>query len=352
MRLIHHLILPLLLAIGLASCANELPELPASEEPLTINDGFFRQDIPIWTPDGVLHTEVVFRLRALRHERRVIMMIPGTLANGAGYYDIGGGGGFNAAELLAREGYVVVLVDLPGSGESYRPANGATQTAEYIAAALQYVGDVYREVADGRRIDVYGETGVGTQVALLLARRSWVRSVVMTAPAYIQFGNSPPVVGTLFNPAFYAFLDTVPDGYLPQDPMQIGFFLSTSDPSIVPAAITAIVGPPPATLGVAPYYDLRDNGALGPSGAMQRLASPVVAAEPARRPALIIGSDPDFVGDPAGTAEMVAAYGATGGGHADSLIINGASHLMRFDTIAEGPDSVFWTPILDFLDSH
>jgi len=84
-----------------------------------------------------------------------------------------------------------------------------------------------------------------------------------------------------------------------------------------------------------------------------RLASPIVAAEPARAPALFLQGSPDPMGSEAGTAEMVAAYGATGGGEAEVVTISGASHLMRFDLgLADGPESVFWSAELEFLASH
>lgn len=344
--------LAILIPMFLVACAPTPSETESVvESELTISAGIVRQDIDLWTPAGTVHTAAVYELGArLRPNRRVILLVPGTLANGGAYYDIDRGGGFDAAEILARAGFIVGIVDLPGTGLSYRPANGADADSVLGASAVARAALAYRIRFLVPTVDVYGETGVGGNVALLMARNSYVRSVVITAPAYLQFG--PATAPTLFNPAFYAGLDMIPDGYLPQDPAFIGFFLSTSDPSIVAEAVPAIVGPSPATLGVAPYFELRDHGALGPSGAMLRLASPIAAAEPARAPAFIVGSDPDFIGDPGGTLELADAYGATGGGDAEVLILDGASHIMRFDTLADGASSVFWSAVLDYLAAH
>jgi len=340
-----------LLILGLPACSPADDPTASAEGALSISNGLVRQSIDMWTTEGVIHTSAVYAVGArLRPTRRVILLVPGTLANGGGYYDIDRGGGFNAAEILARNGFIVGIVDLPGSGLSYRPANGADATAERGGRAVARAALAYRIRFRVPTVDVYGETGVGGNIALLMAREDYVRAVVITAPAYVQFG--PATAPTLFDPGFYGFLDSIPDGYLPQDPAFVGFFLSTADPSIVAEAVPAIVGPAPMTLGVGPYFDLRDHGALGPSGAMLRLETPVVDAAPARADALIIGSDPDVVGDPAGTIEMVDAYGTTGGGDADALVIPGASHIMRFDTLADGPTSLFWSAVLSYLAAH
>lgn len=340
----------LLYALFVFGCATDSSS-PALVEPLTFSQGFARQSFDVRTRDGDVHAEVVLRAASLCAERRLIVMVPGTLANGAGYYDIARGTGYDAAELLARAGFIVVMVDLPGTGRSFRPADGretgvtvATRAVRTVALRARALFGVYGG------IDVYGETGVGTNVALLLAREPWVRSVVLSATFYEQFG---PFSAQLFDPAFHAGLDMLPTGYLPQDPAFIGFFLATSNPAVTPEAVAAIVGAAPQELGTGAYYDLRAAGALGPSGATLTLERPVVAAEPAQADALIIQGSPDFIGSEDGTSALVAAYGLTGGGEATELVLPGASHLMRFDSvIADGPASPFWSAALDFLTSH
>lgn len=115
--------------------------------------------------------------------------------------------------------------------------------------------------------------------------------------------------------------------------------------------MSACVGPVPTEIGTGALYAVRDAGfdPLVPF----RLASPIVAAEPAMAPALFVQGSPDFIGSESGTAELAAAYGATGGGSATVVVLPGASHLMRFDAVtSDGPSSPFWSSILSFLASH
>lgn len=221
----RHLIQLILLPLSslLFACA-AAPEVAVSTEGLTATNGFFRQGIDVPTVEGVVHTEVVFRASALlRRDPRVVVMIPGTLANGAAYFDIAPGTGFDAAEVLASQHYVVVLVDLPGSGQSFRPADGRDADIPMAARAVRRVSVLYRAALHAHGgVDLYGETGVGTNVGLLLAREPWVRSFSASAVFYLQFG---PAAGQLFDPGYYAFLDSLPTGYLPQDPAFIGLLL-------------------------------------------------------------------------------------------------------------------------------
>lgn len=338
-----------MMVLMMLGCANA-PEVEVTTDGLTADHGFFRQELDVPTVEGVVHTEVVFRAGAfLRHDRRVVVLIPGTLANGAAYYDIAQGTGYDAAEVIARENFFVVLVDLPGSGESFRPADGRDADIAMAARAVRRVSQAYR-IAVGAHggVDLYGETGVGTNVGLLLARETWVRSFAASATFYLQFG---PAAGQLFDPNYYLFLDSLPTGYLPQDPAFIGFFFGAADPAIQAQAVAACVGPAPTEIGTGAFYDIRDAGfdPLVPF----RLASPIVDAAPAEAPALFIQGAPDFIGSESGTAEMVAAYGSTGGGEADLVVLPGASHLMRFDIgTSDGAASPFWSALRAFWAAH
>lgn len=352
MRFVHLFCAFLALAAGCAASPEAIPV--SAEHELSIDNGFLRQSIDLPTPAGVVHTEVVFRASAWsRHDRRVIVMIPGTLANGAGYYDTARGTGYDAAEILARRGHFVVLVDLPGSGSSYRPASGIDTGTVVAANAVRTAALTYRWLvgADGG-VDLYGETGVGTSVGLLLARESWVRSYVASATAYEVFG---PAGGSLFDPGFRGFVRSF-GGYFPQDPGFIGSFFPSSDPAIVAQAVAACMGPAPQEIGTGTFEDLWAipfTVGTGPFGPEFTVAHPIVEAAPAVAPALFIQGSPDPLGSEAGAAVMTSEYGSTGGGAATLVVLPGATHLMRFDIgIADGPSSPFWSAFLDFLASH
>jgi pimeloyl-ACP methyl ester carboxylesterase len=281
----------------------------------------------------------------------MMAMVAGTLANGAAYYDIARGTGYDSAEVLARTGYYVLLVDLPGTGASYRPADGRTaRTPLNVDAVLDTAYLLAPLLGVTRGVDLYGETGVGTNAALLASTRPFVRTVSMSAAFYMQYG--PVAAASLFNPGYFAFLDSLPDGYQPQDPSVFPFFFGEADPAVQAEATAACLGPTPWVFPTGVVYELHDH--WGPDSVTTlRLASPMFDAVLSRVPAFIIQGSPDFLGSEAGTAEMVAAYGTTGGGHATMLTIPGASHLMRYDVaVSNGPTSPFWSAELAFLAAH
>lgn len=316
-----------------------------------MNTDYTRQRLDVLTSEGLVHAEVVLDERAVSaSDPRLIVMIAGTLANGARCFDVARGSGYCAAEVLADAGFVVVLVDLPGTGESVRPADGRRADAAMGARAVANVVATASEMFGiSRGVDVYGEAGTGTFVALLLARESWARTVILSSPTYTLFG---PATATLFTPEYGALFAASPEGYLPQNPHQISLFFEAAEPSIRDVAVMACMGPTPQTIGAGRMVDLML--ACGPdTPATLRLARPVVTAEPARAPALVLQGSPDLVGSDAGTAELVADYGKSGGGRAELAVLPGASHVMRFDRgLGEGPASPFWSRVLRFLRAH
>ena len=181
----------------------------------------FRVNTRVITPVGRVAVRLVFTLGSLlRDDRRVIVLVPGTLANGAAYYDVQAPGfdGFNAATVLARQSLIAVLPDLPGTGGSDRPADGRAVTIETDATVVRAVALTAGLVFGAPKIDIYGETGVGGNVALRLARESWVRTITGSGMLYLEPG---PATLVLFTPEFGALLDSLPGGYLPQTADQI-----------------------------------------------------------------------------------------------------------------------------------
>lgn len=305
--------------------------------------------LSVYTQKGKVYGELTVSPAALQaRERRMIVLVPGTLANGGGYYSVEVEG-YNTVDLLARRGAFVLVVDLPGTGKSYKPHGASIRVTEQ-AAAVRALARPIALALGVQGVDVYGETGVGGNVALMLARENWIRSIVGSAMFYKQFGPAMGEAG-YFDPAFRAVLDSLPNGYMPNDPVALEtvFFAAAPD-HVRPLAVAATVGEAPWVIPSSPFYDLLDlSGPDTPT--TYRLADPIVEAAPARAPALFIQGVPDFVGDVAGTYEMANEYGTTGGGTAQVIELQGATHLMRFDEgISDGPSSPFWQPILAFLD--
>lgn len=352
----HSIRLALLFSLSLAfcACAPVPDEAVADEAPLIYEDGFLRQDIDVPTLRGVIHTEAVYAPGSRYSGARVVLMIPGTLANGAGYYSIDEEG-YNAARVLADAGFIVALIDLPGSGESFRPPDGRVVDSDYAAWALARVRLAYAWRFGVTRFDVYGETGIGTSVALRVAREPWVRSVALSAVFYREFG---PRAGALFDPGFRGFIESnaAGNGYAPQNPDLISGFFGAADPDVQAAALAACIGPAPYSMSIGAFDELFAipfSVGSGPFGPLFILDHPIVDAAPARAPALLVQGSPDPIGSEAGTEELRAAYGSSGGGVATVVTLPGASHLMRFDSaISDGPASPFWDAVLTFYAAH
>jgi alpha-beta hydrolase superfamily lysophospholipase len=288
----------------------------------------------------------------LRHDRRLVALMPGTLANGAGYFevDVPGFEGFDAVGVLARNGYCALAVDLPGSGGSGRPADAMDLRAADLAAAVAQVARPVSLLLGVWRWDVYAETGAPTPAALLLARRADVRSLVISSPFYLRFG---PGSAPAFDPGLRAFAAVSP--YFPIDAALIGPFFGASPAPLQSVALDAILGPAPHAVPTGPAFNeiAEVPFEVDPATGEFVLAFPIVDAAPARADALLLQGAPDFVGSEAGTAALAARYGEGGGGYAELVVIPGASHLMRFDTAyGDGPGSAVWAPVLAFLASH
>lgn len=305
------------------------------------------------TSQGTIAARLWLSARCLlKHDRRLVVLIPGTLANGAGYYemDVAGFEGFDAAGVLARAGYCAMSIDLPGTGESFRPDNAMNLRAADNAAAVAEVARPVSLLLGIRHWDVYAETATATPPALLLARRHDVRSLIISSPFYLRFG---PASAQAFDPGVRAVAAVTP--YFPMDPALISLFVGAAPAQVQAAAIPAILGPVPHAIPTGAAFNEIAEVPFSVDSVTNEfvLAFPIVDAGQARIDALILQGSPDVIGSEAGTDAFVAAYGVAGGGAADLVVIPGASHLMRLDAaFGDGPGSAVWSPILAFLASH
>ena len=340
-------------SVALASASSRSTEHTRSGEGIANAINLLRVSLRVPTSQGTIAARLWLTPRCLlQRDRRLITMIPGSLSNGAGYYEVEVAGfeGFNAVSVLARAGYCTLTIDLPGSGDSDHPSNAMDLRAVDNATAVAQVARPVALLLGVRRWDVYTETGAPTPVALLLARRADVRSLVVSSPFYKRFG---PGSGAAFDPGFRAFVASTP--YFPIDAAFIGAFFGTSPAPVQSAAIDAILGPVPHAVPTGTAFNeiAEVPFDLDPLTGEFVLSFPIVDAGPALADALLLQGSPDFVGSEAGTAELAERYGASGGGNVETVLIADASHLMRFDaTFGNGPASAVWAPILDFLASH
>ena len=320
---------------------------------ITIDGDLMRVSLRVPTAQGTIAARLWLTPRCLlQHDRRLVALMPGTLANGAGYYevDVAGFEGFDAVALLARAGYCTLAIDLPGTGESDHPADAMDLRAADLAAAVTEVARPVARLLGVRRWDVYAETGAPTAAALLLARRTDVRTLVISSPFYLRFG---PGSAPAFDPGLRAFAVVTP--YFPIDAALIGPFFGASPAPVQSMALDAILGPAPQAVPTGAAFNEIAEVPFDIDAATGEfvLAFPIVDAGPARADALLLQGAPDFVGSEAGTAALAERYGASGGGYAEHVVIPGASHLMRFDAAyGNGPGSVVWAPLLAFLAAH
>lgn len=327
-------------------------EMTSSQSALSAGDGLVDIALTIPTSRGVVAANLWLSPQCLlKRDRRLVALVPGTLANGGGYYEVNipGRPGYFAVSVLAKAGYCALSVDLPGTGGTYHPGPGQDIRTEDNAFAVAKAARPIASVLGISKWDVYGETGLGSNAVLLLAQRHDVRSATIASSFYRRFG---PFSGQLFDPGFRAFVAVTP--YQPLDAAFLAPFFFATLPDVQPAAIAATAGPVPQAIPTGVFNELAEIPfTFDPSAGEFVLDEPTIEAEPARAPALILQGSPDPVGSEAGTAELVAAYGATGGGTVSEITIPGATHLMRFDAVtSDGPSSPFWSSILSFLSAH
>lgn len=342
--------------VSAVSMTQALANSPASTRRLDGVDGhgdLVRVPLRVPTTQGTVAATLWLTPRCvLQHDRRLVALMPGTLANGAGYYevDVAGFEGFDAVAVLARNGYCALAIDLPGTGASSHPADAMDLRAVDVASAVAEVARPVSLLLGARRWDVFTETGAPSPAALLLARRADVRSLVIASPFYLRFG---PGSAPAFDPGLRAFAASSP--YFPIDASLIGPFFGASPAPVQAVALDAILGPAPQAVPTgASFNEIAEVPfEVDPATGEFVLAFPIVDAAPARVDALLLQGSPDFVGSEAGTAALAARYGESGGGRADLVVIPGASHLMRFDAVlGDGPGSAVWSPVLAFLAAH
>ena len=233
--------------------------------------------------------------------------------------------GYDMTDMLAREGFFTFSVDLIGYGESSKPANGNDATfarhQEALEAALRYIR-FFRLVP---KVDVYGEGLGGALASQLAADATRVRSAIMTDQVYLE-----QIAGPSQDPAFRAFVESDEDGYIFVAPEVIQQFLITSPPEVADYFASTQSGLTPATAFTLafdlPFFDPRE----------------------AAVPGLYIQSELDFEIELSDTEALVADYGATGGGEATLLVVEGAPRGARFGA----PDDAAFlqAAVMDFLD--
>lgn len=253
---------------------------------------------------------------------RAVLLLPGPIATSR-FFRIPVPG-YDAVEHLTRAGFSCFAVDLPGSGESSGPEDGRDAGVEHQVEALHHVIRGLGETRALPRIDVVGESWGGALASQLSADAERIRSCVMVS---VLYRSSTPLADQMFrSPGFRAFLDSLPDGYMPVNDQIWGPLMARSAAEVREWTLAHQGGRYPA----APMYAVMDLPYFDPSIA--------------RVPGLVIHGQADDRQDTADARALAADFGPSG---AEFVSLADAGHIPRVE-----PPPVrdrFWRNVLDFL---
>jgi len=280
-----------------------------------------------------------------RIAERLIVMLPGPTAN-ADWFLIDADG-YDAPAFLAEEdGDTVVALDPLGVGQSDGPADGSITDTDWQLPYMRNALWQLRLRFLAAKVGVYGEGGLGGELAIKLAGDplaplfvNWVSASAMLYRESTDFTRAAAM-----SPEAQAGLDFIKQvfgGYLPTEAANYDGFLANAG----------------ASQDVIDFTHATQPG-LYATGPMRSLAfadlpdHPLYDPRPAHVDALVFWGTADIVAMPGDVEEMTADYGSCGGGRARYVAINGGGHLMRLGPSANGPDSPFWSEFRQFARHH
>ncbi|WP_394840825.1 alpha/beta hydrolase [Pendulispora brunnea] len=280
-------------------------------------------------PRRRVHAVEKFTLRSwLRPERRVVLLLPGTIVK-SNFYDIDVDG-YRFQSDLAKAGFFTFAIDSEGSGESSYPDDGHSVTHSFLVDEGRMVLNAIRVLRGVPRVDVLGEANGGAVAAELCADPA-ARTCVMSSMIYRT--GTPFFTSVYFDPAFIAMIDNQPKGYMNVTEAMY-FNIAPRSPEPVAAEIFA---KQPGTYAVDPM--LAHTHGL-----------PWFDPTHARAPGLIIQGTVDDIATQSDAEDLQASYGSIGHGRAELVRIAGANHTPR---IEKAPfNTEYQTAVLSFLNAH
>lgn len=230
--------------------------------------------------------------------------------------------GYNGGEMLARQNMFAFAVDLIGTGESFRPANGNDVFFEDNVDGLEAVVRYIRFFRWVPKVDLLGE-GVGAALATQLAADSHrIRSAFLVSNLYLEQQDGPAT-----DPAFIEFLLSLPDGYVFVGPETFSVFYPGSPPEF------------------QAFFDETQQGFYPVASFTVALELPFYDPGVARVPGLVVQGEFDLVATPEDAAALAVDYGTDG---ADLVILEGVGRAPRFETPEAA--ATFWDLVFDFFD--
>lgn len=123
---------------------------------------------------------------------------------------------YSVLDFLARQGYRAFGVDFRGFGQSSKPADGKTVTAELCLADTLKVMEAIRQIVGCERVSLLG-VSFGSFIAAMAAERApaLVDKLVLTGFFYAALN---PIAMQTLTPDTMQALAMAPDGYMPPAP--------------------------------------------------------------------------------------------------------------------------------------
>jgi pimeloyl-ACP methyl ester carboxylesterase len=303
-------------------------ELATESEALSLGNQVFSLEHHIQLSNNVnLHVLEKFTLKSIvRPHRRALLMATGTLVTND-QWNVPAP--YNALERAARAGYFGFSASYEGYGESSKPADGKVVTAERLLGEMGQVVEWIRHHRLVRRVDMLGAS-LGSSLAVELGgthspiNRRHIGHVIVTANVYK--GVTPLFEAMFFNPAFRAFLESVPNGYLQTAPESYGPVLASAEPAAA-AWVSA---------------NLPGLYAVGPT--LEGFDLPVFPAQNGRAPLLQFWGDQDPITPLSDVQRFQSEYG----GRACLSVLAGGGHSPYYEPVKE----TFWSQSFAFLDGE
>jgi pimeloyl-ACP methyl ester carboxylesterase len=301
-------------------------DIAVDSQALSLADPVFSLEHHIQVSSNVnLHVLEKFTLRSvLRPHRRALLMATGTLVTNQ-QWNVPGP--YNSLERAARAGYFGFSASYEGYGQSTLPADGKSVTAERLLGEMGQVVEWIRHHRLVRRVDMLGSS-LGSSLAVELGgthspiNRRHVGRLILTANVYK--GVTPFFEAIFFNPEFRAFLQSVPNGYLPTGPESYGPVLAFAEPAAAAWVSANIPG----------IY------AVGPT--LEGFDLPTFPAQDGRAPVLQFWGDRDPITPLSDAQQFQTEYG----GSACLSVLPGGGHAPYYEPVKEA----FWSQSLAFLE--
>ncbi len=123
---------------------------------------------------------------------------------------------YSVLDFLARQGYRAFGVDFRGFGQSTKPADGSTVTAEQCLSDTLTIMETIRQMVGCERVSLLG-VSFGSFIAAMAAERApaLVDKVVLTGFFYAALN---PIAMQMLTPETMQALAMAPNGYIPPAP--------------------------------------------------------------------------------------------------------------------------------------